>query len=220
MDDSTYVPLATWGLPFIAEPKEVSALRSLMRTRLSAWGLSELSDTAQLCLSELVANVITHVGGGTPASLTMLRRGGRLRIEVRDPEPCALPRLVETSDDSEGGRGMALVEALTDRWGIELCTHSKVTWCELVTELSVSEQHRNAERVKRATRVLTSYGNHEPPPVSRRSRVGALTREAAAVDVITDLLHLLREHGHDVDEVLNRAQSHFEAEVATACATR
>ncbi|MEU3950704.1 ATP-binding protein [Streptomyces sp. NPDC029526] len=213
-------PLATWGLPFIAEPSEVSVLRSLMRTRLSTWGLSELSDTAQLCLSELVANVITHVGGGTPASLTLLRRGGRLRIEVRDPEPCAIPRLVEAGDDSEGGRGMALVDALTDRWGVELCTHSKVTWCELVTEPVVSEHHQSTERVKRAARVLTSYGNHELPPASRRSRVGALTREAAAIDVISDLLHLLREHGHDVDEVLNRAQSHFEAEVGRAWATR
>src|SRR5690606_973386 len=191
-----------------------------MRTRLSAWGLSELSDTAQLCLSELVANVITHVGGGTPANLTLLRRGGRLRIEVRDPEPCALPRLVEAGDDSEGGRGMALVDALTDRWGVELCTHSKVTWCELVTEPVVSDHHQTTERVKRAARVLTSYGNHDLPPASRRSRVGALTREAAGIDVISDLLHLLREHGHDVDEVLNRAQSHFEAEVETACATR
>ena len=216
MDDSAYLPIASWGLPFVAEPEEVSVLRGLMRTRLSVWGMQELSDSAQLCLSELVANVITHVGRGTPASLTVSRRGGRLRIELRDPDARALPTLVEASDDSEGGRGMALIDAVAERWGVELCADSKVTWCELVTRLVVPERHPGGERVTRAARVLDSYGAGELFSTSRRSRVGTLAAEAAAIEVISDLLHWLHERGHDADEVLNRAQMHFEAEWAAA----
>ncbi|MFC7991770.1 ATP-binding protein [Streptomyces pilosus] len=213
MDDSTYVPLASWGLPFLAKPEEVSVLRGLMRTRLSVWGMQDLSDAAQLCLSELVANVITHVGRGTPASLTISRRGHRLRIELRDPDARGLPTLVEASDDAEDGRGMALIDALAEQWGVELCANSKVTWCELVTTPVAQEQRSSGERVQRAGRVLDSYGERTLFSTSRRSRVGALAAEATVIDIISDLLHWLHEHGHDADEVLNHAQAHFEAEL-------
>lgn len=38
--------------------------------------------------------------------------------------------------------------------------------------------------------------------------------EEAAIDIITDLLHWLRAHGCDADELLDRAQTHFEAQTA------
>jgi hypothetical protein len=38
--------------------------------------------------------------------------------------------------------------------------------------------------------------------------------EEAAVDLMADLLHWLRAHGCDADEVLDRAQTHFEAEIS------
>ncbi|MFC8368481.1 ATP-binding protein [Streptomyces sp. NPDC057239] len=212
MDESANIPLASWGIPFLAEPKEVSVLRSLVRTRLNDWGLQELSDSAQLCVSELVSNVITHVGCGTPASLTVSLRGTRLRIELRDPDARALPTLVEASDDAEGGRGMVLVDALTERWGVELHDDSKVTWCELVATPAAPDGRAGA-RVTRAAKVLNSYGDGELFSTSRRSRLGAMAAEAAAIDVIADLLHWLQTHGHDTDEILDRAQTHFEAEL-------
>ncbi|GHB21973.1 hypothetical protein GCM10010377_09690 [Streptomyces viridiviolaceus] len=213
MDEAANIPLASWGFPFLAEPEEVSVLRGLMRTRLSAWGLQELSDSAQLCVSELVSNVIAHVGPGTPANLMVSLRGTRLRIELRDPGARALPTLVDASDDAESGRGMALVDALTERWGVELHGDSKVTWCELVTAPVTSEGHAGGARVTRAARVLSSYGDGELFGTPRRSRLGAMAAEAAAIDVISDLLHWLQVHGHDTDEILDRAQTHFEAEL-------
>jgi hypothetical protein len=51
-----------WDLAFTAEPEEVAALRRIMRLHLGVWGLHEVTDEAQLCVSELVSNVITHVG--------------------------------------------------------------------------------------------------------------------------------------------------------------
>ncbi len=219
MAESANIPLASWGFPFLAEPEEVAALRGLVRTRLSDWGLQELSDSAQLCVSELVSNVITHVGRGTPASLSLSLRGARLRIELRDPDARALPTLVEASDEAESGRGMALVDALTERWGVELHDGSKVTWCELVAIPAAPDEQAGA-RATRAAKVLSSYGDGELFSTSRRSRLGAMAAEAAAIDIIADLLHWLQTHGHDTDEILDRAQMHFEAELEATRVSR
>jgi hypothetical protein len=47
-----------------------------------------------------------------------------------------------------------------------------------------------------------------------------MAAEAAVIDVIADLLHWLQTHGHDTDEVLDRAQTHFEAELDAARVSR
>ncbi|MFE9879592.1 ATP-binding protein [Streptomyces sp. NPDC005784] len=142
----------------MAEPREVPALRRIVRLHLGLWGLYEVSEAAQLCVTELVSNVITHVGSGTPATLAVSMNGTRLRIEVHDPDARALPTLVEAGADSESGRGMALVDAVADRWGVLLYPDRKTTWCELSTQLSSSDGHSRGARVARAGAMLGVYG--------------------------------------------------------------
>ncbi|EGX58648.1 hypothetical protein SZN_16810 [Streptomyces zinciresistens K42] len=131
-------PRRSWELAFSAEPAEVASIRRVMRAHLELWGLSNLVADALLCVDELVSNVIDHVGVGTPASVTVSARGTRLRIEVRDPGAQALPVLVRAGEDCEAGRGMVLVAALTDLWGVQVDGAGKTTWCELVTPRSTS----------------------------------------------------------------------------------
>ncbi|MER5993083.1 ATP-binding protein [Streptomyces viridosporus] len=202
-----------WGVEFTAHPEEVAVLRRAVRLRLVAWGLHELVDTAQLCVSELVSNIVTHVGIGTPGSLGISMNGTHLRIEVRDPDTRALPTLVAAEVDAEGGRGMALVDALADRWGVRLHEDHKVTWCELVAVLAVPEGYVGGARGAKAARALSSYGESEPCTTIRRSRLGSMAAGATAIDVIADLLHWLWAHGHDADDILDRAQTRFEAEL-------
>ncbi|MBQ0848763.1 ATP-binding protein [Streptomyces sp. BH-SS-21] len=125
----------------MAEPEEVAALRRFTGLHLEAWGLGQLIDEAQLCVSELVANVITHVGPGTPARLVISVSGTHVRIEVHDPDTRALPILLDATSDAENGRGMALVGAITARWGVQLLADRKVTWCEL--EAGLPTAHGN-----------------------------------------------------------------------------
>lgn len=203
-----------WGVEFTAHPEEVAALRRAVRLRLVAWGLHELVDTAQLCVSELVSNIVTHVGIGTPGSLGISMNGTHLRIEVRDPDTRALPTLVAAEVDAEGGRGMALVDALADRWGVRLHEGRKVTWCELATGLASPDDHRGNPSVTRAEALLDVYATLKPPACSYNrtpGRVNRMTTEESVIDVITDFLRWLRAHGCDADEVLDRAQSRFEA---------
>nr|WSY54602.1 ATP-binding protein [Streptomyces sp. NBC_00886] len=201
-----------WDLAFTADPEEAAALRRIMRLHLGLWGLHDVTDGAQLCVSELVSNVITHVGVGTPATLAVSMNGTRLRIEVHDPDTRALPILVETTSDSEGGRGMVLVDGVADRWGVLLCPDRKVTWCELETRLTSPSGHVDDAGVARAEALLTLYVAGKLPCEVSSSRLSRTTAEEAMVAAMTDFLRWLRAHGCDVDEVLDRAQTQFEME--------
>jgi anti-sigma regulatory factor (Ser/Thr protein kinase) len=129
------MPRKSWDLLFLAELEEVAALRRVLRSHLRLWGLHDVIDAAELCVGEFVANVINHVGLGTPTTLVVSMNGRHLRIEVHDPDARALPILQRADADSETGRGMVLVDAVADRWGVLLRPAGKVTWCELATGL-------------------------------------------------------------------------------------
>ncbi|WP_442480950.1 ATP-binding protein [Streptomyces kroppenstedtii] len=202
-----------WKLRFLAEAEEVAVLRSALRIHLQRWDLEELIDTAQLCVSELVSNVVTHVGPGTPATLIVSREGAGLRIEVHDPDTRALPTLRNEGVDSESGRGMDLITAVTDRWGVQLLADRKVTWCELATAIPSPRGHSGGSRVTRAEAMLGFYrATGLPTVVSEGTLLSVAVAEEAAIDVIADLLHWLRAHGCDPDGALDRARTHFGAE--------
>jgi anti-sigma regulatory factor (Ser/Thr protein kinase) len=203
-----------WDLAFTAEPEEVGALRRIMRLHLGIWGLHDITDEAQLCVSELVSNVITHVGLGTPATLMVSMNGTHLRIEVHDPDTRALPTLVDANSDSEGGRGMALVDAVADRWGVLLGPDRKVTWCELQTGLTAPNGHVDGAGVTRAEALLSLYTAARLPRESDLSKLRTTMAEEAVIDVITDFLHWLRAYGCDEEEILDRAQTRFEVQIA------
>lgn len=213
MDCTTCMPRKPWDLAFLAEPEEVAALRRLVRIHLGLWGLHEQVDAAQLCVSELVSNVITHVGPGTPTTLAVSMKGTRLRIEVHDPDTRALPTLLSARVDAETGRGMELITFMTDRWGVQLLADRKVTWCELSTTLTSTNGHHGDPHVARAEEMLDLRIAEKESFERGLGRLGAATAEEAAIDAIADLLHWLRAHGRDADDVLDRAQMHFEAEV-------
>ncbi|MDL2079667.1 ATP-binding protein [Streptomyces sp. GXMU-J15] len=206
-----------WDLAFLAEPAEVAALRCAMRLQLGMWGLHGISDQAQLCVSELVTNVIRHAGAGTPARLAVSMSGTDLRIEVHDPDTRALPTLLDVNAESEGGRGMALVDAVADRWGVLLRPDQKITWCELSTGLTAPDGHVEDPGVLRAEALLSLYAAGMRPRCAEDSgRLAAAVAEEVATAAITDFLHWLRAHGCDVDDALDRAQTRFEAEAEAA----
>lgn len=207
----------SWELPFLAEPAEVAGLRRVMRLHLRLWGLSDVADAAEVCVSELVANVIRHVGEGTPSTLEVGMNGTHLRVALRDPDTRALPTLVHAEPDDESGRGMALLDAVSDRWGVILGAESKLVWCDLATSLVTPGGHVGNGRVAKGEACLTLYAGAGAGVGSAVAGLaGVAVLEEAAIDLISDLLHWLRVHGRDVDEALDRVQMRFEAEVGAA----
>jgi GAF domain-containing protein len=83
---------------------------------------------AELVVSELVTNAILHAT--TPIVLTVTPAAATVRVEVRDSlRERPIRTLVST--DAMTGRGIALVEALSHRWGVEPVPGGKLVWAEL-----------------------------------------------------------------------------------------
>lgn len=104
-------------------------VRRLTRSVLESWGLGGLGEVAEQLIAELVANVVQHTGARS-FGLRLTRRTGGVRFEVRDPSR-ALPCLIIGDPDDDSGRGLQLVNMLSDRWGADLMSRGKSVWFEL-----------------------------------------------------------------------------------------
>lgn len=118
-------------VPLPSRPESAATARRLAQVIvLRQWGLSpKMTEDAVLLVSELVGNAVRHTGARV-FGLRMHRRRGWIRVEVRDPSrglPCLMP--VQEMDIS--GRGLMLVDKLSDRWGVDLLPRGKTTWFEM-----------------------------------------------------------------------------------------
>lgn len=113
-------------LDLLAVPEAVPGLRRAVRE----W-LDEPCADVQLCVTELVSNVIRHVGEGEPVRVRVARPGTHIRVEVTDPDPHTLPVLRRADAEAEQGRGLSLVDAVVCRWGVDHGGEGKTVWCEL-----------------------------------------------------------------------------------------
>ncbi|MFC1420224.1 ATP-binding protein [Streptacidiphilus cavernicola] len=112
-----------------AGPDSSSRARRLILSVLESWGLDGLGEVAEQLVSELIANVVRHTGGRS-FGLRVARRQGGVRFEVRDPSR-ALPCLILGDPEDDSGRGLQLVNLLSDRWGADLMSRGKSVWFEL-----------------------------------------------------------------------------------------
>ncbi|MER5928868.1 SpoIIE family protein phosphatase [Streptomyces sp. NPDC002054] len=110
-----------------ADPAEVSRVRNTAAAQLSAWGLEEVTFTAELILSELITNAIRY--GGEPIRVRLLK-DRVLTCEIADSSSTA-PHLRYAATTDEGGRGLFLVAQLAERWGTRYTGRGKVIWAEL-----------------------------------------------------------------------------------------
>ncbi|MFI9000555.1 SpoIIE family protein phosphatase [Streptomyces sp. NPDC053541] len=115
------------------DPEALSSARHMIRAAVRAWGAGGRSDEIELVADELMTNALMHTDGGAVVTLRMLAGPEhRLRVEVED-RSSALPRRREAGDAGVSGRGLLLVERLSDRWGVEPRGGGKCVWCEFAT---------------------------------------------------------------------------------------
>ncbi|MEU3166820.1 ATP-binding protein [Streptosporangium sp. NPDC006930] len=104
---------AYWDLP--ADPEAVGKARGLVREVLAAWDMSCVVENVTMVVSELVSNAILH--GKAPITLALYRYGRVVRGEVTD-HSAVWPNPVPAGPEEEHGRGLAIVTAYADRWGV------------------------------------------------------------------------------------------------------
>src|ERR1022692_3193456 len=118
-------------LEVAAGPGAVLYARRCTRHTLAAWKLAHISADAELLVSELVTNAVTatlSMRAAAPVALYLALDDRRLTLLVWDACP-ALPAQRRRDDDAAGGRGLEIVQALSDRWGTcAIPSRGKVVW--------------------------------------------------------------------------------------------
>nr|WP_239091642.1 ATP-binding protein [Streptomyces sp. SID14478] len=111
-------------------PRGARLARLLSLEQLRAWGLVHVQDAAAHVIAELAANAVTHARlPGRDFRLSAYVAGDALRIEVADARGDLLPEL--GAGEGESGRGLVLVEALADCWGVTAGpAPRKTVWAE------------------------------------------------------------------------------------------
>jgi anti-sigma regulatory factor (Ser/Thr protein kinase) len=109
--------------------------RRFTRNTLKEWGLPSLADDAEIIVGEFVANAVCHavqcIAGSPPLGLRLLRRTGEVMCAVLDPCDAA-PVLKVPDRTEEAGRGLQMVDALSDVWGWSPVTgRGKAVWAIL-----------------------------------------------------------------------------------------
>jgi anti-sigma regulatory factor (Ser/Thr protein kinase) len=134
--------VSTFAQRLSATRRGARLARRLATHRLDLWAFpygGSVSDAVTLVVAELAANAVLHgrvPGRDFELRLSYDRAAGVVRVEVSDTHPGRPERAGSArrrSVDSDGGRGLLLVEAVADRWGVAGRTGpGKTVWAECV----------------------------------------------------------------------------------------
>jgi anti-sigma regulatory factor (Ser/Thr protein kinase) len=111
-------------------PGAVPCARLHTRLVAAGWSLGRLSGTAELLVSELVTNAVrvsAQMPARPPVRVRLRSDGTRLLVLVRDASPLP-PIRKDAAPGEESGRGLMLVQELSDRWGWTPRREGKTCW--------------------------------------------------------------------------------------------
>ncbi|CAA9334155.1 MAG: hypothetical protein AVDCRST_MAG72-423 [uncultured Nocardioidaceae bacterium] len=109
-------------------PTSVGRARKLVRRSLSNVGRSDLTEAAELLVSEVVTNALVHAG--TPIDVALSLQDDGVRVEVADGSP-HLPSRRSYGPAAGTGRGLMMLEQLVDDWGVVAEGDGKTVWFQL-----------------------------------------------------------------------------------------
>lgn len=115
-------------------PDAVMHARRFTARTLRRWNVQAAADAVLLVVSELVTNALVHTQGSVRLDLVL--RGNRVRISVSDSSPRAPAKPVIVDWESTGGRGLLLVEAVSDASGTVPVAGGKQVWSEITVPAS------------------------------------------------------------------------------------
>ncbi|MGW1974639.1 ATP-binding protein [Streptomyces sp. NPDC001889] len=127
----TTVPTRQFSVRLSSTRRGARLARLLAVQQLQSWGHD--FEAAAHIVAELAANAATHGRvAGRDFRLTLTETARTLRIEVTDTRGDSFPGRRAAGEEDEGGRGLLLVEAFADRWGVASGpAPGKRVWAEL-----------------------------------------------------------------------------------------
>lgn len=120
-------------------PSSVAVARKRLSSELAASGVYEtVVDDASVIVSELISNALRHARPLPSGQVRVcwLRRGDVLELEVSDGGAMTEPRRGPGTLSSLGGRGLGIVEALSEGWGVRHEDGATTVWAVLRTPRS------------------------------------------------------------------------------------
>ncbi|MFD6591229.1 ATP-binding protein [Streptomyces anulatus] len=133
MNETTQLPYYRAAF-YCRERRSIPVVRKFARKALVEWECESRMDDVLLCVTELATNALRHgvpPGRGFKVHIYLERIENALRVELHDSgdgEVCPADELPGAED--EGGRGLLLVAALADKWGVGERNPGKIVWCE------------------------------------------------------------------------------------------
>jgi hypothetical protein len=123
-------------LQLAALPTAPACARGHVRAVALEWGLKKLADTAELLASELVTNSLQayaclelRAGRAIVPVVRLWLASDRLSIVINAWDTCdEMPARQDAGPDAMGGRGLLLVETLSQDWGAYREADGKVVW--------------------------------------------------------------------------------------------
>jgi anti-sigma regulatory factor (Ser/Thr protein kinase) len=171
-----------------AVPDAAPTARAALRELLAGTPFAERLDDGELALSELVTNAVLH--GRDPIGMTVTRTSVCVRVEVSDGSPVS-PSFSMLDPTAVTGRGLMIISAASDRWGVEPLPDGKCVWFELHQGGAVDELEADVDAL------LAAWGDDlAGDPALEQVRI-----------VLTDL---------DTD-LLARAEAHVEGLLRELC---
>ncbi|MDT0483738.1 MULTISPECIES: SpoIIE family protein phosphatase [Streptomyces] len=165
---------------FSGGPLAAGSARALLRAAFTEWAELALpgtefltdrqTDDAVVVVSELVTNAVIHAGTDVELDCRLEAHTGALVVEVLDHHPSRAPRDGDPEPSygtPEYGRGLRLVAALAETWGITYRTGAKTVWAQLpaggkeaLDGIQAYAGDRARDRALRVAGILAP----EPPP--------------------------------------------------------
>ncbi|WP_411093343.1 ATP-binding protein [Streptomyces sp. 049-1] len=116
---------------FESTPQSVQEARGFVTFAVGCYVDTARTDDIRSCVSELASNAVLHTdaSSGRYTVKICVDRHGCVRLEVHDYDHVQPEASAENSDrDSTNGRGLFIVEHLSDTWGVESSPRGKIVW--------------------------------------------------------------------------------------------
>ncbi|MBP0460064.1 ATP-binding protein [Streptomyces montanisoli] len=113
-----------------ALPSRIGQVRRIISAQLRYWRLDPLIDHAALGVTELLTNVHRHAQPDKRCTVDVALLLDSLTVSVSDHDP-RVPNLTDADTYDTGGRGLALIAAVSQSWGVRPSASGKSVWFTL-----------------------------------------------------------------------------------------